>query len=331
MQLTGYSQATVSLTLQKLQLLMPIRKIRKIGNRKHYYAYDGSPERFVLDLWQMRVETQAIDIKQIETMIERIEDKANMSPALKRFFHYLKNMRWYLRLVRELRNNGIAKFEDVLESGSFEGMSLQDSKKLERGRLAKFLEKLRGESIDNTDASVEAALHKEYILTKNEYYSSFKTNLNPLYAQTVANQMIVIHDVFLERNVTQKQIERASLLPRSTISETLSASVKMGFVRVSKKKHSRIKLYQPTISFSDLMLSNYDQVARHVTQVMPRLAQFIEMVKKTRSRSVETRRLLEILNGFEKAYSFTRDFSNSMKVEMVIRMKEEYDRGFVFI
>ena len=129
MELTGYSQATVSLTLQKLQLLMPIRKIRKIGDRKHYYAYDGSPERFVLDLWQMRVETQAIDIKQIETMIERIEDKANMSPALKRFFHYLKNMRWYLRLVRELRNNGIAKFEDVLESGSFEGISLQDSKK----------------------------------------------------------------------------------------------------------------------------------------------------------------------------------------------------------
>jgi hypothetical protein len=79
------------------------------------------------------------------------------------------------------------------------------------------------------------------------------------------------------------------------------------------------------------MLSNYDQVARHISQVMPRLTEFIELTKKMRPKSVETKWFLKILIGFEKAYSFTRDFSNSMKVEMVIRMKEEYDRGFVFI
>jgi hypothetical protein len=264
-------------------------------------------------------------------MMGRMEDKANISPTFKRFVHYLKNMRLYLRLVHELRNIGIAKFEDVLESGSFEGVSLQDSKALERGRLADFLENLRRDSLENRDIPLEAALQNEYILTKNDYYSGFKTNLNPLYAQTVANQLMVVHEVFLEGSVTQKQIEKSTLLPRSTISEILSQSVKIGIVRVSKKERSRIKLYQPTISFSDLMLGNYDQLARHISQVMPRLTEFIAMTKKSRSKSIETRRFLEILNGFEKAYSFTRDFSNSMKIEMVIQMKEEYDRGFVFI
>jgi len=90
-------------------------------------------------------------------------------------------------------------------------------------------------------------------------------------------------------------------------------------------------MYRPTISFTDLMLGNYDLVAKHVSEVMPRLSEYILMVKRTHSKSKETKRFLEILKSLEKAYAFTRDYSNAMKVEMVKRLKEEYDRGFVFI
>jgi len=55
------------------------------------------------------------------------------------------------------------------------------------------------------------------------------------------------------------------------------------------------------------------------------------MVKRTRSKSKEAKKFLEILKNLEKAYAFTRDYSNAMKAEMVKRLKEEYDRGFVFI
>ena len=68
------------------------------------------------------------------------------------------------------------------------------------------------------------------------------------------------------------------LLPRSTISEVLAQSVKIGIVGVTKKQGLRIKLYQPAISFTDLMLGNYDLVARHISEVMPRLSDYTMMV-----------------------------------------------------
>jgi hypothetical protein len=63
---------------------------------------------------------------------------------------------------------------------------------------------------------------------------------------------------------------------------------------------------------------------------MPRLSEFISMTHKITPRSKETRKFLEVLRNIKKAYSFTREFSKSMKVEMVIKLKEEHDRGFVF-
>ena len=108
MELTGYSQATVSLMLQKLQILMPIRTVRKIGDRKHYYSYIGPPERFVLDLWQKRLDAQAIDIRQIESTIEGMSRKTDRDAASERFYDYLKNLQLYLKLVYDLRHTGIA-------------------------------------------------------------------------------------------------------------------------------------------------------------------------------------------------------------------------------
>lgn len=329
MELTGYSQATVSLMLQKLQILMPIRTVRKIGDRKHYYSYIGPPERFVLDLWYKRLDAQAIDIRQIESTLGGMSRKTDRDAASEHFYDYLKNLQLYLKLVYDLRNTGIAKFERVLGTDSYESQSM---KSLEKGVLAKFLKRLRQTSAESdSNRKLKGKALNNYLHSKNEYYSGLKTNLNPLYSQTVANQMIVVHDVFVEGCTSQEELEKSTLLPRSTISEVLAQSVKIGIIRVTKKQDSRIKLYQPAISFTDLMLRNYDLVARHISEVMPRLSEFTVMVKRTRSKSKETKKFLEILKGLEKAYAFTRDYSNAMKVEMVKRLKEEYDRGFVFI
>jgi DNA-binding transcriptional regulator GbsR (MarR family) len=305
--LTKYSQATISLTLQKLQFLMPIRTVRKIGDRKHYYVHDSPPERFVLDLWQMRLKAQTIDIDQIERMIERVGENGSRNSKSVRFYNYLKNLHLYLRIVHELRNMSVAKFEQILETESFENLQVHDAKALQSGKLAKFLENLRSATSDYVGIP------------------------NPLYSQVVANQLLVIHDVFLEGTVTQKEIENSTLLPRSTISEVLTSFVKMGIIRVSKKEGSRIKLYQSAISFTDLMLSNYDQLASHISEAMPRLSEFILATRKSHSKSKEGKKFLEILRSLEKAYSFTRDISISMKVEMVARLKEESEKGFVLI
>ncbi|MHA2222297.1 MAG: hypothetical protein ACXAAO_09615, partial [Candidatus Thorarchaeota archaeon] len=62
MELTGFSQAAVSLTIKKIQLLFPIRTIKRVGERKHYYEYDD-PNRFSLDLNLRRTEVKDLNTK----------------------------------------------------------------------------------------------------------------------------------------------------------------------------------------------------------------------------------------------------------------------------
>ena len=95
MELTGYSQATISLTIQKIQLLMPIRTLRKVGDRKRYYLYEGPPVGFLLDLLQRRVDVQDIDLNLIENTLLKLRKKESGNSRYKRFLDYLNNMRLY--------------------------------------------------------------------------------------------------------------------------------------------------------------------------------------------------------------------------------------------
>ena len=71
-ELTGYSQATVSLTMQKIQLLMPVKTVKKVGDRKRYYEYP-SPNHFTLDLTYNRVNVQDVDTAFIEQILEQVQ------------------------------------------------------------------------------------------------------------------------------------------------------------------------------------------------------------------------------------------------------------------
>jgi DNA-binding transcriptional regulator GbsR (MarR family) len=328
MELTGYSQASVSLTLQRIQLLIPIRTIKVRGDRKRYYTYDGSPASFILNLWNKRLEVQGIDINQIDSMIQRVEENSHKNAAIQRFLVYLENMKLYLGLVHSLRASSIEIYEGVMQSESIDDLDLHDDDTLEDSLVEEFLQ-LQRMKVEKFELDEDPA--EEYLLLKNQYYTGMKANLNPLYSQTAANQMMVVHEVFLEGVTTQEMIGHATLLPRSTISELLAQFVKLGIIEVTKKEASRIKLYRPEISFTDLMLSYSERLSRDAIAGKSQLSEFISATRKTRSRSKEATKFLDVLNNFVKAYEFTHRFTMRFKVKMVTRLKEEYDRGFVFI
>lgn len=330
MELTGYSQATVSLTLQKVQLLMPLRTVKKRGDRKRYYTYDGSPEAFILDLWQKRLEVQGIDISQIEMMIQQTKEsgKTDEDPAIRRFLEYLSNMQLYLNLIHTLRASSIKLYEVMLETGSAKDLEFQEADTLEEPLIDEFLQELRSSQM-NTELDEEPS--REYLILKNDYFSGMKANLNPLYSQTIANQMMVLHDVFLEDLTTQEMIEKSTLLPRSTISELLTQFVMLGVIEVTKKEGSRIKQYRPVISFTDLMLSYSERLLKQAIAGKSQLSEYISATRKIRPVSKESKKFLDVLNSFVKAYTFTHRFTTSFKAKMVTKLKEEYERGFVFI
>jgi len=107
--------------------------------------------------------------------------------------------------------------------------------------------------------------------------------------------------------------------------------VKAGVIKVSKREGSRIKLYQPAISFADFILGNYDLVDRQIDQIFPRLLEFIQRTRKLRPKTKQAKQFLDILSNIKRAYSFTQQFTRRMKVETVRKLKEEFDQGFVFI
>jgi hypothetical protein len=126
-------------------------------------------------------------------------------------------------------------------------------------------------------------------------------------------------------------IEQSTLLPRSTISELLTQFVELGVIKVTQKEGSRIKQYQPAISFADLMLSYGGRLLDQAVAGKAQLSKYISATRKIRPRSKEVRRFLDVLNSLVKAYEFTHRFTKGFKAKMATRLKAEYDRGFVFI
>jgi len=328
MELTGYSQATVSLTIQKIQLLLPIRTVKKKGDRKHYYVYDDAPTSFVLDLLQRRVVVQDIDPKLIESILEKLGKRTDQDKGLARFQSYLDNMKLYLALIHENRSASVEPFKQALATGSLEGLTLQDTSVLKEGEPAEIITRLGGiTSVAEHEVPAESG-PRDLLLLKNEYFNGIKTNLNPLFSQAIANRLMVVHSVMLEGCATQNQIEQTTLLPRSTISEVLSHGVKRGIIKVSGL---RPKLYHSAISFSDLMLASFDRVANYIALVRTRLSEFVSTARKVRPRSKEAAEFLDFLVGLEKAYSLALAFSVNMKVQTVRQLREQYDQGFTFI
>ncbi len=327
MELTGFSQATVSLAIQKIQLLFPIRIMKKVGERKHYYEYDA-PDRFSLDLTQRRTEVQDLDTRFIVPILEKAKMEMKKEPSLRRFVDYLTNLLLYLNLIHEIRRNNAKMFEQAMEDGSLNTKDVLPIGALKRKPLSDFLVNLKEASNGYeiplvTEDSPPSDL-------KRKYLTGVKSNFNPLFSQALANQYMVAHAVLLEGSATQEQIEHLTQLPRSTISEVLSQIKKRGVVKVTKKKGSRIKYYQPGVLFSQLMLGYFDNAARYIDNMERRLSEFASKTRKLR-KTEQSKKFLDIIQSLKRAYSFALSLSHDMKVRMVMRLKEEYKQGFKFI
>ncbi|UCH05534.1 MAG: hypothetical protein JSW05_05045 [Candidatus Thorarchaeota archaeon] len=327
-ELTGYSQGTVSLAIQKLRMLFPIRIVKRKGDRRNYYVYDDAPNSFILDLLQRRVDVQDIDIKLVDTVLEEVRNKIGEDESSIRFQNYLSNMRLYLSLIHELRSNSVEPFHRALAEGSLESVDIEDAAVLKSGGIADFILNLR-EATSRTALEVPVGdTPRGLLLLKNEYFTGIKTNLNPLFSQAIADQLIVVHSVLLEGLATQDRIKEATLLPRSTISDALAHAVERGIIEVSG---SRPKYYRPAISFSDLMLASFDRVASYIVSVKTKLSEFVAATREVRPKTKTVTEFARFLKELENAYSLAHAFSVNMKVQAVRKLKAEYEQGFAFI
>ncbi|MFW9977475.1 MAG: hypothetical protein ACFFEJ_05220 [Candidatus Thorarchaeota archaeon] len=330
MELTGYSQATISLTIQKIQLLMPLRILKIPGDRKNYYSYEGPQMKFLLDMFQRRVDVQDIDLNLVESVLRKVENEPS-SRKIDRFRKYLNTLHLLLSSIHTIRGAGLEPFKRFLESGSIEESQLKDSQLIESGKLADFLNTLKSVSYDSALSIDDERVSANFLSLKKEYLSGLKSNLNPLYSQAIANHLMVIHDVFIEGRTTQNRIEKVTKLPRSTISEILAAGERVGQIQVTRATGSKIKQYAPAISITELMLAYFNRVTEYELRIRRRLREFKQATTKLGSRTKATRRFLDFLRELDGVYAFAEKYTRSMNVELVLLLRERYEQGFEFI
>ena len=111
----------------------------------------------------------------------------------------------------------------------------------------------------------------------------------------------------------------------------LSRAVNSGLFEIKKKQGSKIKIYQPLLSFTDLLLGSFNQLDVHISEVKPQLSKFTKKVNKIPNSMNDKAPFLTTLRSFEEAYSFTSDFSRFMKRKLVTELKEKIDSGHPFI
>ncbi|MBU7038009.1 MAG: hypothetical protein HXS52_08755 [Theionarchaea archaeon] len=327
MELTRYSRASVSLALQKIQLTLPVRTLKIMGDRKHYYTYEKDPEQFLVDILSRRTDIPDINPEMIRTIQKKAEKKVLKHVSYRRLLQYLEELQLYLKIMHSVRKSNLITFKKVLQSGSFAGLNIPEVTALNSNEVIGFLRRLKGsEDLSGTeDRSTEGKPPLHYIELKREYFRGIKTGLNPLYAQSAADLLIVVHDVIIEKTTTQKALQESTQLPQSTISDMLSVAVEEGFIVVEKVSGSRTKMYRPAVSLAELILNYYDRGFAYASTTRSKIEDLLHRMQDRTPEDTESAGFSEILNVLERAYLITEEFTMRAKAEFIRELMNELD------
>lgn len=325
MELTRYSKTSVSLALQKIQLTLPVRVLKIMGDRKHYYEYQGGPEQFLVDILNRRTDIPDIDLEMIHTIQKKVEIKVKEHVSYCRLWNYLNELGLYLKIMHSVRKKNLEKFRMVLQSGSLDELDLPEASAPNSGEIAGFSNTLMTSEASSRieHEPISSKLLLPYIELKREYFRGIKTGLNPLYAQSVANLLIIVHDVIIEKATTQEAIQESTQLPRSTISDTLSLAVEEGVIEVEKFSGSRTKVYRPAISLVELIMNYYDRAFAYASNTRKKIVDVVNGMQDITSEDSAFVDFLEKLNVLKRAYTITEEFTIRAKAEFIKELMSE--------
>ncbi|MBU7033297.1 MAG: hypothetical protein HXS53_12265 [Theionarchaea archaeon] len=326
MELTGYSKASVSLTLHKLQLTLPVKTLKIMGDRRHYYEYRGGPEQFLVDILERRTEVPDIDLELIHTIHENVIAKVKEHPSYEKLESYLRELHLFLRLMHSIRKKNFNKFKTTLKSGSFQELNFPEASDLNYRQIKNFLNDKMTSGKDSTtkNGDTKDKLPRDYIELKREYFRSIKTGLNPLYAQSVANLLLVVHDVIIEKATTQEAIRDSTRLPRSTISDVVSFACDEGIIQVKKVYGSRTRIYIPVLSLLELILNYYDNACVYASTIRKKICDLLNRLEDITPQTPEFMNFNEKLIKLERAYVITEKFTTRAKAEFIEELMNEY-------
>ncbi|MBN2228282.1 MAG: hypothetical protein JW779_01740 [Candidatus Thorarchaeota archaeon] len=310
-ELTNYSQAAVSIALQKIQLVMPVTTIKKTGDRKKYYTFNGSPEDFVLMLMKKRTDVSDIDKQMVKELLNRTESLPRKHKSVTRFSNHLKGLLSLLNFMEDVRKRSIELLRKSLETGKFSESYLSDLSKIKINEITRILSHISPTNLSSQESTqAQHVFPSEFLALKREFSKGIQRSINPLFSQSAAHLVMVIHSVMIDGSSTQEAIQESTELSRSTISEILSHGLERQLLRVERVSGSRVKIYLPNISLGGLLTSHYSRSVSYSKSVRSKV---IELISKIDTNNQDSRDLLKALHEIKCVYSILEDFTANLE------------------
>ncbi|MFX1255896.1 MAG: hypothetical protein ACFFCZ_30095 [Promethearchaeota archaeon] len=333
MKLTGYSRTTVSETLTKIQMNLPLEQIRIPGERKKFYKYGDDPTSFMIDFLDVVLESKEVKMDYIPPILDEIKVYSEKHPRFRSFKRFLETIYYEFNLYFNLLEESKEEFKGILKTGNIDNSKIHELSSSRSEEMTSFIQKILEPSnqlveFDESKSKMDTRLFETYIQLKHRYYQKIREVIGPLRSQQAVYLPIIYQNILIEPEpVTQEEIQIATTLQRSIISEVLQFLAQQGLVKVFKKPGDLKKYYTNTISWSGLVLNRFNRFFNYTKLVKEKINNLTEQLEIINDNSEEFDSLLAFFEKMYTAYDLIDQYVQGLQVKF-LKILREHSQNF---
>ncbi len=329
--LTGYSRATISQMLKLIQINFQLKKIKEPKIRKKFYAFTNPPRIFMLSFFEMIINTYQDKVDFLLPLIDELK------PYTKKHSRFL-NLRNFLMKFHEMSLIYLQLFSDtredlqvMIKKGQKKDSFKQDQEFLKKSENQKIIQdliqppSLPSSYSDKNDMSDELA--SKYTQMKDKFFRKFRENLAIGESQLMQARSIIGTEILLEnRPITQAEIEQATDLTRSLISDALSLLLEWGMIRQIKIPGERKKHYVINLSWDSRLINRLRVSKKYAFEVKANISKLIENAEQL-NKNEDNLSLLTFLQHIQHSYDQFGIYFELLELKFLKKRLEENPVG----
>lgn len=325
-QLTKYSRTTISQMLKLVQINFQLRIIKKPGIRKKYYSIDLSIQDFMFKFFTSIIDRYKNKLDFMTISIGEIKPYSKKHRRFKNFLQYLENYYKFSKLYIDLLTNTEEHLESLVRTGKlskeFIAEDVLSSEK--KKEYLKNLFHLTNKESEISDLQIrDEESSKKYDELKQKYYERFRENLTLSNSPTSIARMIIGTELLLEqRSLTQEEIEKATNLQRSVISDTLNLLLKIKMINLTKKPGDRKNYYNIIQSWDSRTINRLKSQINSSVEMKGEMHKLSEKVKILNTND-KNNSFIKFLEQMYQCYEKFEEYFKLLEIKYLeIRLKE---------
>ena len=303
-ELTGYSRATISQMLKLIQINFQIKKIKEPKIRKKYYFFDVSNKTFMLNFFEMIIDSYKDKTDFVLPFIENLELYDYKHPRFINFKDFLSKFHEMSLIYIKLFSDTKEGFKSLIYLDQVIDPLIIDEDLINNPKNQEFLQDILHPpnlTFTNFD-EMSDDLKQVYLNLKNDFLQEFRENLSLGESQLMIARSVIGTEILLEnRPITQVEIEASTKLARSLISDALKLLLDWGMVQLIKKPGDRKKYYAINQSWDSRLVNRLRVNKRYAINVKEKIANLIIKANQE-TKNEQSKSLAKFLQDIHYTY-----------------------------